>query len=73
MLTHTGLRTENTLGNPDLVLDTRPPLEYNANMKQINNNWAIASLAVDVIVACVGFLCVLGCLVKIALYLAEIN
>ena len=46
---------------------------YNVNMKQINNNWTIAALAVDVIVACVGFLCVLGCLVKIALYLAEIN
>jgi hypothetical protein len=48
-------------------------IEYNVNMKQINNNWTVAALAVDVVVACVGFLCVLGCLIKIALYLAEIN
>ena len=48
-------------------------MRYNVNMKQINNNWTVAALAVDVVVACVGFLCVLGCLIKIALYLAEIN
>ena len=48
-------------------------IEYNVNMKQINNNWTVAILAVDVVVACVGFLCVLGCLTKIFIYLAEIN